>query len=171
MPTRREEVSGGLPVENILRQFLKNAEGSANMNVDGSVTPIRFFCLTPLNKRLRVQKLNVIVMDEMMDPNGFGSLPELSNGVLFEIVDAQGNLIFDLCDGHPIVCNADWALVDGGELNRMIGAAKDLLAMRWETEDNTILLPGWCIQITIRDDLSPLTKFRAFLSGRLITLF
>lgn len=163
----------GVPVINIRRKFLRDASGSVDMNVDGSVTPVEFKFTAPVEEDLLLFGVTISLMDFYVYPNEFGDMGELTNGVLFRVLDDQDQVVFDMCDGEPIVRNADFAAIDSGMFTTLAGAYASLLSVAWKAQEDSepLILPaGWSISLMVRDDLTPLDYFRALVKGRLVTV-
>ncbi len=154
--------------------FLRN-DGSIEMNVDGSVTPVKFMNQVPDNKEVSLRHVNVLLMDAEVDMGTFGALAVLTKGVTVFLSDENHVVLKDLCAGAPIIRNADWALLAGTDVQTRVGAGSDdALIIRWDFDEAcgspVYMKSGHHIEININDDLSGISIFRALVQGLLITV-
>ncbi len=117
-----------------------------------------------------LNKGSVIVLVGTVNPDDFGALPLLTNGVLVTLRDENGNLLRDLCAGVPIARNEDWSALAGTDVKSRSGmSANDSLIIHWNFDDafnaHVDLKPRQCLQIKVQDDLSSMTLFRAVIQG------
>lgn len=144
-----------LPVDyaNYVNTFIQNI-GSANLIVNGSVTPVVFTFPADAYKDIQLSELRfaITTQDFTFDGKSFGSTTMLTNGVLVEIV--AGGVTYFVAN---IKQNEDWLFYNsptGVTLNNT--GPKDILAMGFFLGDNLVLKAGTsdCVRITIRDNLT-----------------
>ena len=150
--------------------FLKNG-ASADMNVDGSSSVVKFKYTVPAGKTFQLSRMNICLVDSSVDPADFGGITgALANGVLIDIYDESDAVVIDLTAGQPIKVNCNWVLYCGVDL-LVQDSVVDGLYMRWTfaKAGAAILMPvGYYFQITIQDDLTGLVAFQAQLQGLLM---
>jgi hypothetical protein len=154
-----------LPLSAVSTAYLKNA-GSPEMNVNGSVTPVVFEYVVASDKYFGIAEINIVISDGAITPTKFGGITALSNGILWQVVDASNTLVFDFCPGGSIKQNAEFANV-GGSVIILTGGA-DQISITWHAATSgisAIIQNGWKLRITVRDDLTGLAYFRAAVTG------
>jgi hypothetical protein len=85
--------------------------GAKEANVDGSVTPVEFSLSVPAGVgSMKLTRMIVYVRDTgSFDTGAYGNAIAMTNGMLIEHVDADGNVITDLLDGVPILTSGGWS--------------------------------------------------------------
>ncbi len=171
MPPRTRRPEHGSPIPNAVRRFLRDKDGSPDMMVDGSSEPKTFYYSSPQGGFVLLDSFSLLIMAPSVEPEDFGGRSVLSNGVLVDVTGPQWGTRLDLCDGIPIVRNADWSLLNGGNFNRLPGATGEILTVSWEAGTRHPLhLPArFKLRVVVRDDLASLTLFRAFVKGIRVT--
>ena len=97
--------------ERFLFKFFRESGGSAEMNVDGSVTPVNFDVVhphtatKPERDAVFINRINCLIVDGNLRPSFFGGIAALTNGVTIDVLDAQLNSILDITAGEPIKTN------------------------------------------------------------------
>ena len=159
--------------DQLLFKFLKNAAGSRDMNVDGSSTPVPFYYEVPAGRNAEVSRVNFTVVDGAMGYGEFGGLgAALTNGLKVEIHNSSGVTLFDFLDGFTVKVNEDFDGLAGIDTVIHPVAGDDSMPVRWTISraipraHGLVLDAGQRIAITVQDDLSNLTKFRAMIQGR-----
>lgn len=139
--------------------------GTWNMAVDGSVTPQIFQLKPPLTAFYNIIQLNISMLSvSPMDDALFGSIPSLTNGVIFRLKDGYDQQIV-------LVVNNTGFFEYGYDVEYSTKAPSGFYGIRVRknipiTNDNIISLYGDReFQIIIRDDLTDLTKFAMTSSG------
>lgn len=151
----------GIPASNIASLRFKNLTVD-NMNVNGSVTPQVFTASVPAGyKFIAYRVLFYIEGATAFDSILFGNLPKLTNGILFELDEAQ--VVFQ--DNLDIVLRTHrfFGVEAFSKLTRQINGA---WALDEVTGGDGIILQG-SPTITIRDNLSTLTIFKVEIQGEL----
>jgi hypothetical protein len=116
-------------------ELFRNSSLSADMNVDGSVTPVVFEVVA--TQRIYVQRVNFEIVDGSITPTKFAGLTALTNGVLVRIVDSDDNVLKDFLDGETIKQNSDWSLLAGSDVPITAAAGDDELPIRWTVSKGT----------------------------------
>lgn len=163
-------VPQGFPVENMFTVCLKNSGGSADMRVDGSVTPVVFEYVVPAGKCLALAEIALIIADDSITPTKFGGLggTGLTNGITWQVVDASNSVKCDFCPLGRIKQNFEFGLATAADIMLTSGADQILVLWRSGTYGVTaILQAGWKIRITVRDNLTLLDAFQASITGSL----
>ncbi|MEE8632238.1 MAG: hypothetical protein V3T10_02900 [Candidatus Bathyarchaeia archaeon] len=152
----------------VVYKFLKNPlDGSRNMVVDGSSTPVSFRYTAPQATRVVLSRINIIILDASIGTSNFGGLAApLTTGVAFFIKDVNDNLLVDLCDGFPVQENWEFAALAGADWT--IAPATDALTIRWTFEKSgkrIILEPGEYFEMLIQDAMAGLVAMDAMVQG------
>lgn len=148
--------------ENFEQTFLRNASMSNSMNVNGSVTPVAFnFTAT---RPVLITRFVGIILDNGIQPELFGGLPALTNGVAVGAYNDNNTLQLNLFEGN-VKANWEFALLSTQSTELRMGAgAQDLFKFGFNLGDNDIALflpTNWQLRMTINDDLTGLTQFKA----------
>lgn len=161
-----------VPSERIYK-FLRN-ESSNDMIVDGTSTPVPFNYTVPANKIGLLALLNIHVSDGKVDPDTFGGLDELTNGVKVEIYDTDGTtVLLDMLDGDPVKHNDAWANIAGAEMAtfKATGGTAESWVVTWDLTKSGGLLhltAGQSLRATIQDALAGLVDFKMLVRGLLL---
>ncbi len=157
------------PANNALHKFLREPGNSIAMNVDGSVTPVKFRYKVPALKQIHAHDLIFKIEDKGILPARFGGISALTNGLLVEaIADDDVTVLFDFMDGAPIKKNADFYRLADVDFLLDEQNSQDALAAPWKIPDAGAaarLTAGQSLQVTVRDDLTDLAVFDTFLKG------
>lgn len=149
-------------------KFLRSG-GSADMNVDGSVTPVKFQAVPTVPVSL--ERLCVQIVDGGISPTKFAGLTALTNGIEVLIVTAAGATVIDFLDGETIKKNADWTFLAGTDNPIDAAAGDDQLQVRWTVSKGLgaplELNSDRIIQMTVQDNLTEITEFRILAQGRI----
>lgn len=155
---------------NLFFQAFQNSAGnSVEMNVNGSVTPQEFSVTVPAGQTLVANRINLHILDGGMRASFFGGLATLTNGVNIKIVDEEGNTDKDFTTNFGnIKQNSDFFMLAGvdGVIEASLG--DDVLPVRWTISKagrSVNLKGGSKVIITVNDDLTGLSRFRAMLQG------
>lgn len=147
-----------------------------NMNVDGSVTPIKFKLRTgspSIPSLLDITRLIFYcTASSSVDLNKFGNLASLTNGIVFRRVNNSINNIFNVkTNGELASLMYDWnpyqasnpAQAIDGFVSRLTFAGQNKIgvALRVGSDDN--------IEIIVQDDLSLLTSFIVIAEGHVVS--
>lgn len=154
-----------------LFKFLRNASSPA-MNVNGSITPVKFEYVVPAGRELYAQRLNFEFINTGMKPDNFAGVAALTNGLLIEVLDDDNTPLIDFTDGLGIKNQTEFAPLAGVDANVTSGGGTpDGLAVRWtmaRTGAPIYMTAGQKFVLTVRDDLSTITQMRAMLQGILL---
>lgn len=185
-----EVITDGLPPQGaaqkaiIFRDYFRNAAGSEDMRVDGSVTPVEFVIRAPITRDVDryVKSLSFVIADAGASLNQFGNIGVLANGVEFEYSNllAQGGVVslglgglttnfsfIELCLGTP-------AFGDGGTVfraNNVSGNSEAYIpALYFENFGlpNGVLLRGGTndrLVLRINDDITGVDQFTCVANG------
>ena len=162
-----------------LREYFTN-NGSRDMDVDGSVTPVDFSINANANRQISVKSMFVSIVDAGATLSEFGNIPALTNGVEF-IWQSQdfGEIVI----ADELKSNYDFVALGGGQpafgnqanafkAQNVIGVEEAYLAfvdfqvlfgfefgipLRKGTKDRLLF--------RINDDASPVFSFRAIAYG------
>lgn len=170
----RLKVSGGipsLPLNNTIHvpSYLTNGS-SSSMTVDGSSTPVEFTWSPPSSQTWYLQTIEMLLIDPgTMDAGDFGSISgSLSNGVLvtirsqgtlYTIVNLQTNADLSLLFGGGGTGSNSGSIfdsagfLDSSDIFRGSKAFSSPIILQNSTSD--------FVKITIRDNLTSLSHFRA----------
>lgn len=146
---------------------------SADMNVNGSVTPVVFTCKPPINVRWDINILSVNMLDDVvMDDAKFGGITALTNGVVFRTVDGDIEHIFTALDNgcfrrhcdtdNPYSDKAPSGVFGFNAKRRFNSQTGDGVSRRLGTGASGEF------QVVIQDDLTGLQRFWAVLRGHII---
>ena len=135
--------------------------GSSNLAVNGSVTPITFKLEGLAVENIILNKIDFIYStDEIIDVTSFGSVGALANGILINI------------DGQQVIkCNGDVFLI-GSDTNihsvKITGVTTSIINGNWDlvsSFSNGISTNKTDLYVTIRDNLTGLKFFELSASG------
>lgn len=154
--------------------FFENS-GSRDLNVDGSVTPVKFVIESELNIVKVVKQIRVFLHDGNLDLNTSGNLrrfgsaattPGLTNGVeLFISQEGADTQIFL----DPVQNIADFLHYSDRELSfsKGIDVNTDLLLLTFNLLEDVIIPPGLLdrITMTVNDDLTAVDLFQVLAVG------
>ena len=147
-----------------------NGTGTKNANVDGSVTPVEFKLVTVANEPWEIWRLLVFVRDTLaFSAEDYGNINgPLTNGISICTVDADGEIMVDLCDGVEVVSNADWSRLNYDVAPLDFGSGDNYLVVRWSFNkmgEPLHLKNGESLVITVNDDLTGLVEHRFGIQG------
>lgn len=158
-------------------KFFRHVSGptgssTENMNPNAALgTPTIYELTTPTGKAVLVSRINFLIQDNNCTIGKFGGLTALTNGVKVESYNAAGSIEVDFLDGTTIKTNEDFDLLAGIDVPGIDNTvAVDAVPARWTLKKGLcgkalLLVPGSLLRITIQDNLSGLTSFRAFAQG------
>ena len=153
---------------------------NADLDVDGSVAaPITFEFRASADEGLKtiIERILVVLHGSNVTPAKFGGLAALSNGLKFQICDAQSiaQKVYpqDLAGFNTIKRNADWVRLAGVDAIPISGAGVlGIHTIRWTLGKGPGALwlpPGWAIQAIVQDDLTGTTPFTINIQGHQIS--
>jgi len=134
--------------------------GATNINVNGSIAPVRFRIQPPINTVFYVTHLVCFVRDDGAALNKFGGLAALTNGVKFEIksADLPQITLFAVKTNADLMTQADEGeLVDNG----FATDGQDLVKAVIDLSPGVRIPYGSTanIYVTIQDNLTALSSF------------
>ena len=149
-----------------LAVYMEAAGGSIEMAVDGSVTAAKFDVTPGVTDVFRIYSVALIMsLASAPEFTEFGNLAAIASGITIEAQESGGDTIVDLLGGQPLKSNNDLDAV--GRLDVRTGAAS--WSLRCELALHTpVRLDGAAgerLRATVADNLSGLTRLRAFVSG------
>lgn len=169
-----------ITADQIVTEFVKPV-GSTNKNlrnVDGSVTPVVCEFGPPTTGRNAkdnyISTIVFVVEDQDIANNQFGGLgARLTNGLKFQVVDKDDNVLKVFNDNVPVKDMVDLANLCGSVPNfddQVTGL--DSYVIEWSMTEHTggfllALRPGDRFQVIVADDLTALTNFTCLLKGTL----
>jgi hypothetical protein len=120
------------PADAVYQLLSTNGDGTGvtSMNVDGSVTPVKFYIQPPSNKTYILRRMNVQAIDGNFNNASLYGTVTLTNGMRIYI-ENDGGIIKEYTDGFTIKRNHDWALLSGVDAPAIGGAGSDALLIRW----------------------------------------
>lgn len=163
-------------VDNYVESYLTlNGDGSTrDMNVNGSVTPQKFWYRVPTDKRFDFENLVVIIENagSGFTWQKFGNLAALTNGFKLEIYKPNNTVLrHSLFPQGEAKDNRDFLALCGVDF-RFATEGTQLLAIEVHYQGKTgggglEVLAGEYIRATVQDDLSTLDQLRVAVSGEL----
>lgn len=140
--------------------------GSADMDVNGSVTPVEFIAGPGTGKKWFVARIIIIMEDVGMNWSKFGGLATLTNGVELEY-DSFG-VVLDLLDGETLNKNKDF--IEYCYDATIEASSTDILKARWSfSASGTFLVmgntDGDLFTVRVNDNLTGLSYFHIVLQG------
>ena len=150
-----------------------------NMNVNGASTAVNYDYTVPTDKVVGLSRINWHVLDNAkQDLSGFFSLPALTKGLLFQILDDDGSTVlqdFDTTD-HPITKTADVYNLAGIDLEDDVSGNESRFGIRWsiykaaggDSAGVMKLTAGQVVRCKVQDDLSGLTEFHMMVQGTIL---
>jgi hypothetical protein len=153
-----------------LVKWFRNASNSAELNVNGSVTPVVFTVGPPVGQVWMITTISLSLVDQNMAWNLFAGVAALTNGILVQ-ARAGSPLapVIDFTDGLPIKQNSHLAALFGADVRAEVLTSSDLIrvtAKPWAESGGALrLVPGTDLAITIRDNASGADAFRALATG------
>jgi len=163
------------PVENCLMQLLStngDGTGTKNMNVNGSVTPVKFYVQPPLNTSYKLNRLNInATASSFIDATKYAGVT-LTNGIK-AYVERKGVKIKDFTRDINIKSSYMWGLLAGIDSITQEGALSDPLLVRWTFDRSykKFILYGNKLDrfvIEIADNLTSMTTHYAMLQGEIL---
>lgn len=145
-------------------------DGSIEMNVNGSVTPVNFDYIVPEGRSVDVARINIRIGDGKVVPSKFGDIAELANGLLVQILDTDGSTVLQnfSTDQAAIKKTADFSSLAANDVDISDGTGTQYVYIRWTLERigrPILMTAGQRFRIIVRDDLTGLIEFRAELQG------
>ena len=152
-------------------RHLRNAAGSEQAAVNGSVTPVEFFVKPPPGEIWRIARMMVFLEASSVSAAYYGpvTVGKLTNGVRIYTADDEGELN-DLADGGAIQTSAEWAEYCFDADVKNWGAGNDFLSVRWTFTKAGVPLRlrgdyGERFAILIQDNLTGLVSHEFIVQG------
>lgn len=142
--------------EQIFTRFLdtvgdKSGVTENNIDYSGAATKIKMTVPSEGNA-LWITRLSAQISDTSIDPDGYGGLSALTNGIEIFTEDSVG-ILADLTDSVPIQTHNDW-LRFATDLEEHAGS----VFVRWDLAQRIRLTPGESLVVQLHDDFSGLTR-------------
>jgi hypothetical protein len=158
------------PQELYVAEFTLNGAGAdPEMNTDGT-TPKNFRVICPADKMIILTFIEWHYVDAGIEPNTFGGLAMLTNGVVVTVNDSDDSVLWS--SPSPIDMNVMWSHLGVTDINLVQGIALDQITVRWAFAETVgyvmYLTEGQYIQTRIQDNLSTLDHFEGTVHGRII---
>lgn len=148
-----------------LYAYLKNGS-SIEMNVDGT-TPVEF-TFTP-TASCKIQRVNFVIVDGTIKYGQFlGIASALTNGLLIEHRTKADATITNYTADAPIKTTEDFGALSGVDAAVSLGVGDDSFPVRWTLANAgspLFMEAGEDFCVTVRDNISALSKFRAQVQG------
>ena len=149
--------------------YFKEPGGSAEMDVDGSSNAINFKVTAPAYGELNAVLVNFVISDGGIGFGEFAGLgAALTNGLEIKWFDSADAELLDFTDGLNIKTNEEFGALSGADAVIQPAAGDDSLPIRWTIQKSGLapkIASGDYLQITVQDDLTNITKFRAMMQG------
>ncbi len=144
--------------------------GDQNANIDGSSTPVEMIWISPTippqNQISHAQFINFVIQDsrKVIDPFRFGGIPTLPNGIVFQVLDDEENIVFA---GGALRRNRDFFISPDSTQEISLNGEVARYRFNFQSPESRLkFLPRWGIKVIIQDDLTSLDLFNIILSGR-----
>lgn len=122
---------GAGEVREYLCRHLRNAAGSGQTAIDGSVTPVEFFIRPPGDEIWRIARMVVFIEDSKINADDYGAIVGgLTNGVELYVADDNG-IINHLMDNGAVNSSAEWAEYCYDADAKFWGVGNEFLTVRW----------------------------------------
>lgn len=143
-----------------------------NMNVDGSITPVKFKHRTGIPSVPRITHITRIIITGItttpVDLSKFGNLNALTNGLVFRAVNGETNNIFNVKTNADLEnITLDWKPYSATNPAQGIDGFSARLTFSGAEKLDTTLRVGQFdnLEMIIQDDLTGLTSLTVFLEG------
>ena len=149
--------------------------GSSAMNINPPGAARTFFYQVEDGWKLQLTSVHFIIAGlTAFDPLSFGNIPALANGCDFRIIKpVQGaqNVRTNFLGNHRIATNADFTgfCAESFAIDPLGLSYRHRFCARSLTGGEPLTIqPGFRVDFVIRDDLSLLRYFQAFVHGKLV---
>lgn len=165
-----DPVAFGAVSESIRNEFVETSGGSADLRVDGSVTPVVFTYDADATYDISIQEIKFTIVSNSItfgsDYFGATSGP-LPNGLLVQVVIAAGTVdVYNMKQNESFV---NYASPGGFE---WVVSSKDMMTSNYLVGGGLKLRAGTSdqVKVTVRDDIdSCAVYFKCFVKGNLLT--
>lgn len=159
-----------LPEEFVFK-YLRNS-GFPEMNVNGLTAPKIFEYIVPAGKNVWLHRLNAEGHNASITRDNFLGIAALANGLDFQIVDDQDNLLIDFNDGEKIKITTEFSALCGVDTQiDTRGGGEDGIAIRWTFDragEPIFMKEGYKFRVIVNDDLSGISQLRMMLQGTIV---
>lgn len=146
-------------------KYLRDSNGSANMAVNGDVTPVEFSFSPSEGFTFFLERFIFALTDITKEwaANEFGTRPALTKGLLLYITNPNGDIANDLLDLSGGLTDSPEAIQTNGGFFTLAGTqtqpGKNGLAIEYimsrATGDRPIIIrEGWKVVMVVQDDLA-----------------
>ena len=153
------------PQKQLFFKRLSNG-ATANMSVNGSITPVVFSISPPVGEVWRIASWSLYIQDSgTFNAEKWGNGIVLTNG-LMPRVDSNGT-ISDLLD-FPIINSGDLSSISDGVNHNAFGVGDEIMTAEWSFVDNgqyLRLTENDALQFVVNDDLTSLVKQYSMVKG------
>ena len=141
-----------------LVEWLKTSGGSRDANINGSVTAVEFEYVSPEDTTV-VTHMHVYLEDlGSIDATKYGNMAAaLTNGVLVQVIHADGSPTSDLTGGFPVKETGGWMALGEIAEHHIHGQGPEVVHVQQGFNGGIELGEGDIFRVTIRDDLRDLT--------------
>lgn len=154
-------------------RMLRDENGSSDLVVDGSATPVKFRCGLNEPRVLHLARLNFIMQDSNFNEDGwFDTNIPLPIGLEFRIVTGStGVVVASFNQEYHIRKNIDWGILAGNDVfvSTAFQGVKETAFVRWTIERSgarVLVQPDQCFEMLVQDDLTGNDRvFRAMVQG------
>lgn len=159
------------PEELLDKLLSENGDGTGNWNAIGdySTTPGKMFYLSgPRGAFIRKFQCTMQAQGNIR-PELYGSLPELTNGILWRIMKPDGAVAHAFAEINPVKLNAAWGVLCGDlKWWTTAGSSEEFIQATWEIPgtDGFYLPPGYSLEVALRDDFTGLSIHVFYIHGR-----
>ena len=162
----------GGPGSKGLSKFLRDSGSSAEMNIDGSVTPVTFSIAPPVGSTYHIAALDFVLLGGSMQLQQFGSQAALANGIQIGLygdhpIGGPDIELLDFVDGEDVRTLAEFPIhmTESVKLESP-GSGDDMFVgniLFLQNLDQHVTLNGdnnESVKIIINDDLTSQAQFR-----------
>jgi hypothetical protein len=132
-----------------------------NANVNGSVTPQKFFVKPPANRIYDLRQLIIHIEDASVPPGSYGEIAALTNGVTIKVLNDADVEIMDLLDGGAAKTNDKYY-----HISPKVEFGDTVVNIYIPLEPGIALEPHERLEVSIDDDLTGLVEHFFYVSGQ-----
>ena len=151
-----------------LVEWLKTSGGSRDANINGSVTAVEFEYVSPEDTTV-VTHMHVYLEDlGSIDATKYGNMAAaLTNGILVQVIYADGSPTLDLTGGFPVKTTGEWLALGEQSEHHIHGQGPEAVLSRQKYNSGIELKTGDIFRVTVRDNLTDLTAHYFRIDGEL----
>jgi hypothetical protein len=152
-------------------KYLRNG-GSPDCNVDGSIASQVFEYVVPAGKHAWLHRINTEGHNGSITRDNFLGIAALTNGILFQVLDDQDNILIDFTDGEGIKITTEFSALSGVDTQiDTRGGGEDGIAIRWTFDragEPIFMKEGYKFRLIVRDNLTGISQLRMMLQGIIV---